>query len=501
MPPLRKRKYHNDLFMGTNWCGGRFSNGKRQRNTSGNAPATNRFDQACKDHDINLASGMDTETADLIFAGEVDNPLVGYAPYVYHKGMSLLENNNKMQTPQKSQLIEMESSAGSVSYATTGGGGGGQVATFGKGKKVSKGATQNGITLEYEIGFKETEAATASAPVSQCLYVGHCTSDRTSQSLAIWCAIIKKLAQKCGYDVPSLETGLFSNAGAVAPGLYFHVVLESTTLGQSTIDTNVNQTIYDNANQIVSFIFTTLNTVAQPRLIFKEIVLRQGTTASFNELGNLTLERMLIHLTTSSEITMQNTTLTASGGTDIDQNTVNPLQMTKFYCKQPNFSVVGFTDVESDLQDGSNLGKARPDTITNGGANIKYIRFYNQQPANIRSKIFLRNPPNPDEVEGCYRIAKGILSPSGIIKDYLTKKSTFYLKTFYGGNLSESAENNTLEEYGVSTTICFQKVMDTRTDLIAPQISGQLRQRFHVEIGKGRPPPTQVFKQIEFKTY
>ena len=71
-------------FEGTDWCGPGWSDGKWQSNNGGYSTARSRFDQACKEHDSNLANHKGTKYSDLKFYKAVDNILVGAAPYIVH---------------------------------------------------------------------------------------------------------------------------------------------------------------------------------------------------------------------------------------------------------------------------------------------------------------------------------------------------------------------------------------------------------------------------------
>lgn len=496
MPPIRNRNYYGlrkFRFRGTDWCGPGWSDGKWQSNRCGFATARSRFDQACKEHDCAIYNDGSTARADSDFARTVDNPLIGYAPMIAHS----LENK-LMQTPKSRQRYNSDSSVGSgfmsvsragSSYGNTNSFGPGSFRTvnFKGGVKPSHLGSRKKVNFFYEGGGLISETATIGQPISQVLYIGHGTYNRGRIERSIWSALVKKLFEKHGVDVPALDTAVLETPGSDT----YRIHITGQEVGNATL-TALDYGPFASVLQFADLICATTWPV---KFHFKEMVLRLGSsTTVYKEVASINLERVVLHCGQYHKLTMQNVTAGDTGGLVTDSVGTNPLQLTKYSIKKANFSIANFTQEPDPLVSSTNLGK--PNATQN------FIGFYNQNGSfTLGQRSYLREPPTGSEVNDCSSVDKMILQPGASITSSVNYYSSYYLNTFYEGDISETSTQNTMGEYGKCVVFAVDKVVDTRAEQTAPKIAWQIEYGLSCHVSMKKISPTAYFKEVQIENY
>jgi len=486
MPPYgRRRKLFN--WEDTDWCGSGRSDGKWQSNSCGFATARSRYDQACKDHDCNLARGMDTSKADLEFARNVDNPFIGYAPFFYHK-------INNMFTPASSTRMVPRAAPrtglnynGRSSYKHVASGTS-SIQKVGE-HKFKRAGNRKTVSFFYENGGVVEEIPVNGLRISQVLYVGHSTYNRVKEATALWSAIVKKLFEKSGIDVPNLEVDIMPPGNGV-----FSVNVkwvDSTTDLMQNYSFNGNN-LLEIINAFVSYFDT------EHYLQFKSIELNtvgadNGDVPSFTFMAKLDLERVVIHMFNKSHIQLQNTTSSSTGSEELDVIGTNPLKFRKYYVNRANFAVSNLSTDPDPIQGLTSLGKP---SLSSG-----LIAFFSEDTAlSVDQKDYFSSPPRPELIDHCSGVQTGIVHPNGIIHSDCVYKSSYYMSTFYD-ILRASIVANQTSEFGRCEVFALEKFIDSRFEANAPTVTYQVQHTYVASLSFKKTAPTATVKEVQKEVY
>jgi len=486
----RKRKLFN--WEDTNWCGSRRSDGKWTSNRCGFAPAVSSFDQACKDHDCNLSRGMDEAQADLEFAGSVDNPIVGYGPYVYHKFRKILSGNNKLMdlpTPNASQAMEQDRKS-TIFVDQHDPSNPSAIHHVGEKKLRPLSGSRKTTTYLWENGGTAVEIPTPGTAISSTLFFGHSTYNRTDQAIAIWASIVKKLFEKAGFDIPALDY-FVTPAGGGGATYTVQVRYSRSTLAPLETFTTANTNTVNDAATLINIGFQTLS--AGENLTFSEAILRwTGADATPEPLATMNLSRLVINQLHKSHLTLQNVTPAAAGSESTEVLSTNPLKFMKYYCKSPVFNIASFQNESNPLASVGGLG--RPD------ADQKIV-FFNQNAAfSSNQKSYLREIVNPSNVIDCVAVGKGVLQPGAIMHSNVAYKSGIYLNTFYSQH-QPTGLDQAPKMYGNCEVFCLEKVIDSRSESTPPVVVWEIRHSIVTSLTYGKTHPTVPFKSITSSVY
>lgn len=501
----RKNYYATNKFRfeGSDWCGPGWSDGKWQSNRPGYATARSRFDQACKDHDIDIANGVPLEIADRRFFNSVDNPFVGAGPYISHyvTGQHKRKADSQLSYSTKKQIMEdvyvktpragylgRRAPRGPKRYHQPSYGGASTITKVGNGSKVRNFGSRKNVSFMYEYGGAEAEPAVAGETVSQILYAGVSTLNREKEALAIWCCIVKKLLEKGGTDIPNLD-GPINFLTSPPNQLFMRIyVQEENGSGILIYTTPELNSVLAFAQNIVNY-YETLN--AQT-LIFKEIKMLWGPVLDVPH-ATLNLERLVIHMHNNVHFVVQNNTPSADGLTTTDAIGTNPLKYSKYYIKQANLEIMG-QPLEPDALVGVlNGGKADQTT--------QYFSFYSED-GNLTAitNRFLSDIPDARNVKNCKTVERGVIQPGAIVHSNVHFAPNFYLSTFYGRRKPDTQTAAT-GEYGRCIMFAFDKFIDSREENVAPKITWQAKHNLSCSISNKKLAPTQMYKVTEPVVY
>lgn len=486
MPPIRKRKFYGVnkfRFSDSDWCGPGWSDGKWQSNRCGYATSRNRWDQVCKEHDCDLASGMDEATADLKFARNINNPFVGYAPYAFHKINNMFTPNwSNRGAPSKARSLDYNGSSSGIGYSKQGYQS--SIMNVNKHQKVTQNGSRKTVKLYNEYGGVVEETSEVGEPISQVLYVGHSTYIREQMALSIWCSIIKKLLEKCNYDVPSLDATLIP-----LPTSPFSVRVKyqtSENLGFSNFDSISAGNVLDLAQSCVD------NFTSNVQYWFKEIQLTTtGLDLNGVQAGTMSLERCVIKMFVKSKMMIQNTTPSASGSDQLDVLGTNPLKFRKYVIKRPNFEIASFHSQDDPLFGANDVGKP---SLSSG-----LIAFYNNLGFTPNQARYLAEAPRPQMINECNGVTNGVLQPGCFLHNDVIYKTSLYLKTFYAG--SDNPVTKTLSEYGKCEVFAFDKFLDSRAEATAPSINYQIQYTVITSLTFKKTAPTAAYKTVQIESY
>nr|QTE03364.1 MAG: capsid protein [Fringilla montifringilla CRESS-DNA-virus sp.] len=513
MPQINYKNFYaldRFKFDNTEWCGPGWSDGKWQSNRGGYATARSRFDQACKEHDIDIANGVPLQEADQRFFAAVPNPIIGAGPYVAHylSGAHKRDREENELHSRKKQLLmpTMDSIIFDTGKATTQasnrnivtGSGAGTITKVGERKVAgNRVGSRKNTELMFEYGGSYKEEVVAGQPISQVLYVGHGTYNRQKAATGFWCSIVKKLVEQAGFDVPTLDANLFETPGSIN-GYYCDVAYQQVgTSGILNFLTSQALDVYTYAQQIADQ-FESITTT----FVLKEIVWRKGeSSTNYQEDSSLNLERLVIHQTVVSDVALQNNTVATvtTGNTSTDVLGSNPLRYKKYYIKGQMFEILGNTEGDN-LVGLAGLGKPKK---TNAS-----IGFFNQN-SNLtaKEKQFLREPPPPKNVADCVAVGGGCVQPGAFLYSDCVYKSSFYLNTFYETAVNpdaigpSGAQNDSIGPYGRTEVFAFDKFLDTRVEQTAPIVAFQIKQKVITSLSMKRIAPTQPLRFIATEVY
>jgi hypothetical protein len=511
--PKRKRErlyYATDKFKfnKSEWCGPGWSDGKWQSNRCGYATARSHFDQACKNHDCNLADGMSEQKADAIFWGECPNPIIGMAPHLYHTAKKNLElfhssKNNLMShlaTPHKERKNDKMAIDGNTAIEMGPGAMamGGNSNVFKISGKVREQRNQHkGVGFYYESGGQNTETIATGLNSSKVLYIGHGTRSRIRDETAIWCAIVKKLANKAGLDVTNLENAFAGSGTAHSYQLRVYYVQSSVGSEKQYASTFLNNvSVLNLVATFLTFIQATANNnTFQDKLYFKGISLFVGSTTDNRELATMTLSKCQISMNIHCELLWQNNTLAASTGTNnnlTDIETACPVNVVQYSIKNGAFGIEGFDHYDDALLSSNNLGKTSATTY--------YGSFYSGN-VNIVPELikFLSSPPAHNDVKWCTAVHGGVLQPGAMLLSVVTHNSKLMLDQFYDNSTSTDANNLSNGEYGRCHWLAISKTIDGR--FAKSTLAGTWETKLYqeCEMGYTRGPQTETFKTVQLE--
>lgn len=477
-------------FPRTDWCGPGWSDGKWQDSVCGYSTARSRFDQACKEHDCDISKG-DEEGADWRFLRDAPNKLIGIAPLISHKLNNIM--NKFTQTGRKRSDSSSSMMTGLTDYTIPR-----SIQNYGVGSmtrivprkmgRMKKGV--KGVMYMYENGGVISETnTTAGQPISQVLYIGHTTLNRDRASLAIWAAILKRLIQKAGIDVPTLVENVFENTNSNNSYVIDVQYAKEGLAGLQTANLGVNT-----INVMATTAYQSFDTIGG-RPLFKAIYLRDTNDATQTKVAaSLNLERLIVHLGSSTTLSIQNTTPADSSVLSTDNVGSNPLKGKLYQCNYASFQVATTQKQKDPLFNSSGLGIAGTSQV---------LGFLNQNNSlEVEQRAILAEVPSPLLVYKCTKTAPVYMLPGAMVKSRLYYKTDCYLNTWYDGFLDSVAGTaNQQGDFGKCAVFALDKTLDSRKEKTPPLVTYQIDCDYTCKISSKKLAPTVPYKEIQADTY
>lgn len=499
-------------FPRTSYCGPGWSDNKWQNSVCGYSTARSYLDQNCKEHDCSYYHG-DEEAADWRFARNVSNPLIGFAPLVSHKINNIMAPHKKYNSPPYTPRTHQNNrshpytrtaplsvqrgatravaravqAVSNISYGV------GSMRSI-KGRKIKRNGTKKGVVYQHETGGTAQEVAVATNPISQVLYIGHTTHQRIRESVTIWAALFKALMQKAGFDVPNLTESFLSSTSANNDYSWTLTYQIDDQAALSTTSGTIGS-----IDSMATSVVTTLNALTNPRrILFKLFTLNDtNDVTQLKPNAFMNLERTLIHLKSTSQLSIQNVTPNEGdsgplGQSFTDKSGTNPLKGKLFVMNYASFQLATGSKVPDSMFGLANLGK---------GASNQLIQLYNEAGTSSDMKTALKDIPMPNMIYKCSKEAPVYVVPGALAKSYIKYTTTMYLNTFYDGNNNTQTYGITNGEFGKCAIFALDKVIDTRNEKTAPAVTWQIDNTFLCHVSQKKMSPTIPFKNITNDVY
>jgi hypothetical protein len=315
-----------------------------------------------------------------------------------------------------------------------------------------------GAMIKTETGGEVTDP--------ECTFVGHTTCAPEKVLRVTIMAIVRKLFAKAGISIKAFTDDPQEWVTPVATQstgsfVYYYSNAEVSAITERSIA----MLAADNYDDLVTSVVTDMKTqfagVSQPQLHKFDLILNTQPATGAHVLlpRRIECDKMFITLTMNSELTIQNRTVAATGGTgdehrDMTDVQNNPLEGYSYYCTGNSFRVANRKNTGAHVEWGPDLTYGQ---ITQTNAAVVAVDAHDGENT--------KRPPNAFYFKNTKRSAKQRLMPGGLMRSKLKWNKTYHINKLFRlleHWFHDNATEGTSVFIGSSRMFGWEKLMHTR---------------------------------------